>query len=142
MICILNDRLIRKKKQSLPSPPSATGFPLNWIKVPQKSYDHGRKQSNFKRLKPVSFGVGGRPGVNLGNALRKEFVGLDGRDEPVLQDAAGAISCRLLVGSSSIYHKIAGVDSIRPQFPGYPGNSGSCQVWLVHQLYCHALITR
>jgi len=36
--------------------------------------------------------------MNLKDALRKEFAGLDGRDDPMLQDAAGAISCRLLVG--------------------------------------------
>jgi hypothetical protein len=34
----------------------------------------------------------------MGDALRKTFTGLDGRDDPVLEDAAGAISCRLLVG--------------------------------------------
>ena len=36
----------------------------------------------------------------MGDALRKTFTGLDGRDNPVLQGAAGAISCRFLVGLS------------------------------------------
>lgn len=131
----------KKKKQSVPSLPSAATFPLNWIKVPQRNYDHGRKQWSFKKLEPVSFGVGGRPGINLGNALRKRFEGLDGRDDPVLQDAAGAISCRFLVGLS-VFHKIFGVDSVHPQFPGYPDTGGSFQVWLLHQLRCHILTSR
>jgi len=92
-----------------PSLPLAATFPLNWIKVPQRSYDHGRKQWSFKRLESVSFSVGGRPGINLGDALHKTFEGLDNRDDPVLQDASGAISCRFL-------------------FPGYPANSGPCQI--------------
>jgi len=33
----------------------------------------------------------------MGDALRKRFTGLDGRDDLMLQDARGAISCRLLV---------------------------------------------
>jgi hypothetical protein len=34
----------------------------------------------------------------MGEALRKACTDLDGWDDPVLMDAAGAISCRLLVG--------------------------------------------
>ena len=52
----------------------------------------------------------------MGNAFRKEFTGFDGRDDPVLQEAAGAISCRLLVGLLRSSIKIAvqnlGADSI------------------------------
>ena len=87
----------RKPTQPTPSSPPTTAFPLNRIRVPQRSYDHGRKQWNFKRLESISFSVDGRPGINIGDALRKTFTGLDGRDDPVLTDAAGAISCRLLV---------------------------------------------
>lgn len=47
---------------------------------------------------PVSFRVGGSSGINLGVTLRKTFTELGGRDDPVLQEAAGAVSCRLLVG--------------------------------------------
>jgi hypothetical protein len=70
----------------------------NWIKIPQRNYNHGKRQWNFERSEPVSFSVNGRLGVNMGDALRKAFAGLDGRDDPVLQNAAGAISCRFLVG--------------------------------------------
>jgi hypothetical protein len=84
-------------QQALSLPP-ATTFPYNWIRVPQRSYDHGRKQWNFERLESISFSANGRPGINMRDALRKTFTGLDGRDDPVLENAAGAISCRLLVG--------------------------------------------
>lgn len=85
-------------QQPTPPSPLVTALPANWIKVPQRSYDHGKKQCNFQRSEPVSFRVNGRPGINMGDAFRKTFTGLDGRDSPVLQDATGAISCRLLVG--------------------------------------------
>lgn len=86
--------------QQTPSLPSAATFPLDRIKVPQRDYDQGRKQWSFKRLEPITFSTGGRPGVNLGDALRKKFENFDGRDDPVLQDTSGTISCRFLVISS------------------------------------------
>jgi hypothetical protein len=89
----------RKSTQPAPSSPPATAFPLNCIRVPQRNYDHGRKQRNFKRLEPIYFSVGGRLGVNMSDAFRKIFTSLDGCNDPVLTDAAGAISCRLLVRS-------------------------------------------
>jgi len=42
--------------------------------------------------------------MNMQDALQSHFSGLDGRDDPVFQDVAGAISCRFL-------------------FPGYPSRS-------------------
>jgi len=41
----------------------------------------------------------------MGDMLREVWVDLDGRDDPVLQDAAGAISCRFLVSSSSVFRR-------------------------------------
>ena len=61
------------------------------------------------------------------DALRKKFENLDGRDDPVLQDTLGAISCWFLV-ISSVSRKSFGVNSVCPQFPGYPANGSSCQV--------------
>lgn len=78
-----------------PAPPS----PIRWIKVPQRSYDHGSRQWDFKPLEPIFFSTNGYPGINLGDALHRRFKGLDGRDDPMLQGAPGVISCRLLVGS-------------------------------------------
>jgi len=69
----------------------------NWRKIPQEVYNHGRKQWGFTPSEPILFPVNGCPGLNMGDALRKRFTGLDGRDDLVLQDARGAISCRLLV---------------------------------------------
>lgn len=59
--------------------------------------------------------MNGRPGINLVNALRKIFTELDGRDDPVLQEAAGAISCRLLVGLQPLIRPLS---LIPPSFPG------------------------
>ena len=82
-------------------PPAATLLPPNWQRIPQKIYDHGRKQLDFVPLECISFEVNGYLGLNMRDALLKRFTGLDGRDDPVLQGATGAISCRLLVCLSS-----------------------------------------
>jgi len=87
-----------------------TTFPPNWIKVPQGSYSHGRRQWNFERSEPIYFSMCGWPGINMGDALRKEFVGLNGKDDPVLQGSAGAISCRFLVGPPSPLLRTVGFD--------------------------------
>jgi len=79
--------------------------------------------------------------MNLKDALHKEFAGLDGRDDPMLQDAAGAISCRLLVGFLS-YASPGSSRADPPKFPGYPDNGSSCQVRPAYRLYCHMLTTR
>ena len=71
--------------------------PHNWYRIPQRPYDHGQKQWGFTQLGRVSFEVDGFPGMNMGDAFRKRFTGLIGRDDPVLRDARGAASCRLLV---------------------------------------------
>jgi len=82
---------------SMPPPLAAALPPPNWRKIPQKTYGHGGKQWDFIPSECISFGVNGRPGVNIIDALQKRFTGLDGRDDPVLQDATSAISCRLSV---------------------------------------------
>ena len=78
-------------------PQAATFPPPNWYRIPQKPYGHGQKQWNFIPSGYISFEVNGRPGMNMGDALRKRFMGLDGRDDLVLQDANRAVSCRLSV---------------------------------------------
>jgi len=81
----------------MPPPQATTLLPPNWYKIPQKIYDHGQKQWDFIPSECISFGVNGRPGMNMRDALHKRFTGLDGRDDPVLRDATSAISCRLSV---------------------------------------------
>lgn len=83
---------------SLPLPIS----PPNWHKIPQRPYDHGRKQWDFTPLESVSFSINGRLGVNMGDARRKRFEGLHGRDDIVLQDGrpGGTVSCLFSVRSS------------------------------------------
>jgi len=80
-----------------PVPQAATFPPPNWHRIPQRAYDNGQKRWNFTPQEFISFGVNGSPGMNMGDALRKRFMGLDGRDDLVLQGANRAISCRLSV---------------------------------------------
>lgn len=94
---------------SIPPLPVSPTFPIHWMKIPQRDYTHGSKQLDFNRLNPIFFSTKGYPGVNLGDLLRKNFSLLDGRDDPMLQNASGTVSCRLL-------------------FPGYPDNGSSCQI--------------
>lgn len=110
------------KQPTTPSPPHIATLPHNWIKVPQRDYDHGRRQLNFEKSEPISFIVNSRPGINMGDALRKTFTGLDGRDDPVLQEAAGAISCRLLVCllSSTTGQSARPLELILSQVPRVP----------------------
>ena len=80
-------------------PPLVTALPLDPIKIPQRNCDQGQhKQWNFKQLNPIPFNMNGCPGINLGDALCKKFTDLNDWDNPMLQDATGAISRRFLVG--------------------------------------------
>jgi len=83
------------KHQSPPHPPPAPT--PKWVEVPQRVYEHGRRQRDFKRSEPILFSVNDLPGINMGDALRKHFTGLDGRDDPMFKTTTGAISCRFLV---------------------------------------------
>lgn len=88
---------------SLPTPiPShnATGCPSDWRKIPQTVYGLGKKQWDYRPSEPILFHANGRPGVNMGDALRKTFTWFDGRDDPMFQDPGDSFSCRLLVRSS------------------------------------------
>ena len=76
--------------------PQPVTFPHHWHEIPQKLYGPGRKQLNFSQLESIFFQVNGSPGVNMGDALRKKFVGLEGRDDLVLHGTK-AISCRFSV---------------------------------------------
>lgn len=79
---------------AIPSP-ARTFLPPGWYQIPQAVYDFGTKQYDFERSESVSFHVDGCLGQNMGDALRNQFPGLCGRDDPVLQGARGAISCRM-----------------------------------------------
>jgi hypothetical protein len=79
------------------SPQAVTFPPPNWHMIPQKPYGRRQNHRNFVPLESIYFSVNGHPGMNMGDAFRKMFTGLDGRDDPVLQDASKVISCRLLV---------------------------------------------
>ena len=81
----------------LPSPPPATFQPPKWHKIPQRPYDRGRRQRDFTPSEAVLFQVNNFPGVNMGDALRGIFTGLENHDDLVLQDRTMAISCRFMV---------------------------------------------
>lgn len=82
-------------------------LPSHWVKVPQDEYDYGRRQRDFEPSNPVYFTTGDCPGVNLQDALNKEFTGLVDPNEELLAHTA-AILCRF-------------------QFSGYPVGGSSCQ---------------
>jgi len=89
----------------------------SWVEVPQRAYGHGRRQWDFRPSEPIPFNVNCLPGINMRDALRKHFVGLEGRDDPMFEEAAGAISCRLLVWWFSQFLPRIGADVV-PSFLG------------------------
>ena len=109
----------------IPASQAAPLFPSNWRKIPQQVYDHGKKQWDFQPSEPILFHVNGHLGVNMGDALRKKFTGLDGRDDLILQDARHSISCRLWVRSSCQLLPRMRADRFHQQFPGYPLNTST-----------------
>ena len=100
---------------------NAMGHPSNWHKIPQTVYGWGKKRWDYQPSEPILFHVNGRPGVNMGDALRNEFTGLDGRDDPMFQDGVDAFSCRLMVCSLRQLLPVFIFDE-PIQFPGYPAN--------------------
>lgn len=85
----------------------------------------------FLQSQRIPFSVNGVPGFNMQRALDQVFVGLDKRDDPVLENANGPASCRLLVHRSELHGRhdtnaLAGF-----QFPGYPMNTRSNQVGIL-----------
>lgn len=70
---------------------------INWRKIPQEHYTPKTGDKAFLRQQGVTFSVNGVTGFNMKRALDRAFTGLDGRDDPVLENANGPVSCRLLV---------------------------------------------
>jgi len=77
-------------------PPSQQDFPTNWLKIPQRRYTP-RGDGLPPRSGEITFSVNNARGFNMHDAFRQHFTGLDGRDDSVLEDANGPVSCRLLV---------------------------------------------
>lgn len=102
--CVPHNSYPQKISQSIttqpsPSPSLATTFPADWIRIPQRRYDYGRKQLDFNPSDPIYFSAKNKPGINLREALHKDCPRLNHRDDPILQGTSGVISCRLLVRS-------------------------------------------
>ena len=84
----------------IPPPHDAILPSLNWVKIPREIYGRGRYQRDFVPSESISFEVKGRPGINMGDALRREFAGLHGRDDSMSLGVGDAITCRFLVRPS------------------------------------------
>lgn len=85
------------------SPPqSVAALPPNCYEIPQEIYS--RNHWAFTPKNPILFRVNGHPGLNMYEALRGVFTGLDGRDDLVFQDAKKVFYCHF-------------------SFPGYPDKS-------------------
>jgi len=65
--------------------------------IPQERYIHRAGDGRFLQSDDIIFSVGNAPGFNMNDALFERFTGLDGRDDPVLENAGGPVTCRLLV---------------------------------------------
>jgi hypothetical protein len=78
--------------------PLPLSIPINWRKIPQRRYATRTGDTSLLQSHVVPFSVNGVPGFNMKRAFDQVFVGLDGRDDPVLENANGPASCRLLVG--------------------------------------------
>ena len=110
------------------------------VRVPQKIYNVGRGQWNFKRSEPITFSVNGVAGINMRDALGKHYTGLDGRDDLMFQNenVGTAISCRFQVWSLSftIFARI-GIH-VASSFPGIRRTAPPRLVDLHHPC-CHVL---
>lgn len=77
-----------------PVPQVLPSGPPRWQRVPQESYDHGRRQFDFRPSEPIRFQVNGLPGVNMGESFRRRYEGLEGRDDTVLEGERTAVTLR------------------------------------------------
>jgi len=68
------------------------------VEVPQLPYKCGNVQKKWDPKPPILFSKLGRPGVKLSDAARKEFNGMDDRDESPFDEKRG-ITIRIHVGS-------------------------------------------
>lgn len=82
---------------ALPVSVLSLSVPMNWRQIPQRRYSPKVGNRSFSQLQAVAFSVNGVPGFNMQRAYNQVFSGLDGRDGPVLENANGPVSCRLLV---------------------------------------------
>lgn len=108
-------------------------LPIGWLKIPQERYTQRKGARPFSQLEEITFSVNNVRGFNMKHAFGQLFTGLDGRDDPVLENANGTVSCRLLVRRLVNPGKCpTQVCSAVRQFPGYPTNFRFNQV----RFYC------
>ena len=66
--------------------------------VPQLPYRCGNNQKDWDQKPAILFFKWGRLGMKLTDAVKREFKGMDGRDDPPFDDKRG-ITIRIHVGS-------------------------------------------
>lgn len=67
-----------------------------WQKIPQEVYS--KNQWDYTPSEHILFPVNGFPGVNMGDALRDEFIALEGCNDLVMQGSGKmAFQCRFWV---------------------------------------------
>jgi len=90
---------IPRLRPVMPAAPPTPAFitPDAHIIIPQMPYVYDSRRQGWQHSEPIIFSTNGFPGLNMGDALRKRFTGLDGQDDLVLQGAGACISCWLEV---------------------------------------------
>ena len=67
--------------------------------IPQREYDRDRQRPHpLFTNEVILFSVNGKCGYPLGEALEKQYTGLDGSDDKMFVDSGSSISMRLEVG--------------------------------------------
>ena len=80
--------------------------------IPQREYDRPRTDplSQHELAETILFRVNGKCGYPLGDALRKRYRGLDGRDDKMFADSKTSISLRIEVRSHTSPRPICGLE--------------------------------
>lgn len=92
-------------------------IPQRGVIVPQPVY---RAPAQFSPLNPIKFAENRQHGMNLGNALKKNFAGLANRDvRPVISETAKKVTIRVNVRTLPAKRRRAGTHPLAAQWPGY-----------------------
>ena len=80
----------------LPNSDSSSSPKMRMAMVPQRPY---ARTGGREKQRSIIFKVTGRLGIPVRDAIGRNYVGLEGRDDQVFVDDAGVITLRLEVGS-------------------------------------------
>ena len=82
--------------------------------IPQREYDRPRTDPlpQYELQEMILFNVGGKCGYPLVDTFKKQYTGLDGRDEKMFVDSKSSISIRLEVRSLHLQDRMAVLNSV------------------------------